>query len=113
MEPAAPTIVGKSLDYLHLTHTSENLGNAHFRFIHNVIDDEYNILYLLTYLLPGCLQLSCPVGPPGPPGPPGPDGAPGAPAKPGAPGEDGYDVQLEPDADLPCVICPAGPPGPR
>uniref|UniRef100_A0A914VM46 Nematode cuticle collagen N-terminal domain-containing protein n=1 Tax=Plectus sambesii TaxID=2011161 RepID=A0A914VM46_9BILA len=61
----------------------------------------------------GCLQLSCPVGPPGPPGPSGPDGAPGAPAKPGTPGEDGYDVQLEPDTDLPCVICPAGPPGPR
>lgn len=31
----------------------------------------------------------------------------------GATGEDGFDVQLQPEADMPCVICPAGPPGQR
>lgn len=33
--------------------------------------------------------------------------------KQGTPGEDGFDVQLQPEGDLPCVICPAGPPGQR
>lgn len=32
---------------------------------------------------------------------------------PGKEGEDGYDVQLESEPELPCVVCPAGPPGPR
>lgn len=38
---------------------------------------------------------------------------PGLAGNPGPPGEDGYDVELEPEDELPCVICPAGPPGQR
>lgn len=61
----------------------------------------------------GCFTLSCSMGPPGPPGLPGPDGSPGEPGSPGVAGQDGFDVQLESEPDLPCVICPAGPPGLR
>uniref|UniRef100_A0A915EPE2 Nematode cuticle collagen N-terminal domain-containing protein n=1 Tax=Ditylenchus dipsaci TaxID=166011 RepID=A0A915EPE2_9BILA len=45
--------------------------------------------------------------------PPGTDGTPGESGKQGPPGEDGFDVQLESEHDLPCVICPSGPPGQR
>ncbi|KAH7702173.1 Cuticle collagen dpy-7 precursor [Aphelenchoides avenae] len=65
------------------------------------------------HLCNGCYSLSCPSGMPGPSGPPGPDGLPGESGKQGSPGEDGFDVQLEPESDLPCVICPSGPPGQR
>uniref|UniRef100_A0A914HDW1 Nematode cuticle collagen N-terminal domain-containing protein n=1 Tax=Globodera rostochiensis TaxID=31243 RepID=A0A914HDW1_GLORO len=61
----------------------------------------------------GCHSLVCALGTPGPNGLPGPDGAPGEMGRQGQPGEDGFDVQLQPEADLPCVICPAGPPGQR
>ncbi|KAL3070453.1 hypothetical protein niasHT_032243 [Heterodera trifolii] len=61
----------------------------------------------------GCHSLACASGTPGPNGPPGPDGAPGEMGRQGQPGEDGLDVQLQPEADMPCVICPAGPPGQR
>ncbi|KHN74833.1 Collagen alpha-5(VI) chain [Toxocara canis] len=61
----------------------------------------------------GCYLLACPMGPTGPPGAPGPDGNPGDAGNQGPAGEDGFDVQLEPEPDLPCVICPAGPPGMR
>lgn len=27
---------------------------------------------------------------------------------PGKSGEDGFDVELEPEGDMPCVICPGG-----
>ncbi|KAK0404901.1 hypothetical protein QR680_017689 [Steinernema hermaphroditum] len=61
----------------------------------------------------GCNQLTCPMGPPGLSGAPGEDGLPGLPGNTGLSGEDGYDVELEPEDDLPCVICPGGPPGQR
>lgn len=61
----------------------------------------------------GCFTLACPMGMSGPPGSPGPDGQPGDAGKPGRTGEDGYDVILETEADMPCVVCPAGPPGQR
>jgi len=61
----------------------------------------------------GCITLSCQAGPPGPPGISGPEGNPGESGASGFVGDDGYDVQLEPEPDLPCVICPAGPPGAR
>uniref|UniRef100_F1LD61 Cuticle collagen dpy-7 n=1 Tax=Ascaris suum TaxID=6253 RepID=F1LD61_ASCSU len=61
----------------------------------------------------GCIQLSCPTGPPGLGGPAGEDGVPGLAGNPGPAGEDGFDVELAPEDDLPCVICPAGPPGQR
>ncbi|KAI1709356.1 collagen triple helix repeat (20 copies) domain-containing protein [Ditylenchus destructor] len=65
------------------------------------------------HLCHGCHTLSCPMGTPGPSGPPGQDGTPGESGKQGKSGEDGFDVQLESEHDLPCVICPAGPPGQR
>lgn len=58
-------------------------------------------------------MLSCQSGTPGLPGPPGEDGTPGDSGMPGKTGEDGYDVEVEPENDMPCVICPAGPPGQR
>lgn len=61
----------------------------------------------------GCVELMCPMGSSGNPGPPGSDGFPGKQGGPGLAGEDGYDVQLEQENDLPCVICPSGPPGQR
>ncbi|VDN56764.1 unnamed protein product [Dracunculus medinensis] len=61
----------------------------------------------------GCIQLSCPTGPPGLGGRPGQDGSPGMSGNPGAPGDDGFDIELAPEDDLPCIICPAGPPGQR
>ncbi|VBB34436.1 unnamed protein product, partial [Acanthocheilonema viteae] len=61
----------------------------------------------------GCYSLACPYGPPGSPGPSGLDGFPGDAGKQGKPGMDGYDIQLEPESDLPCVLCPTGPPGQR
>jgi len=60
-----------------------------------------------------CVRLECPRGTPGPPGSAGQDGVPGKPGIQGKPGLDGFDVQLEPEPDLPCVICPAGPNGLR
>lgn len=60
-----------------------------------------------------CQRLQCPIGPPGAPGSPGTDGTPGRLGYPGPPGGDGFDIQLDPMADLPCVICQAGPPGQR
>lgn len=67
----------------------------------------------LFTLIPGCFLLACPLGITGPPGPPGADGSPGDSGNQGPPGEDGYDVKLEAEPDLPCIICPAGPPGLR
>ncbi|VDK47471.1 unnamed protein product [Anisakis simplex] len=61
----------------------------------------------------GCFPLACPMGPTGPPGAPGPDGNPGDAGNQGPAGDDGYDVQLEAEPDLPCIVCPAGPPGMR
>ncbi|TKR58416.1 hypothetical protein L596_029864 [Steinernema carpocapsae] len=61
----------------------------------------------------GCFPLACPMGSSGPSGPPGADGNPGTSGNQGPPGEDGFDVQLEAEPDLPCVICPGGPPGQR
>ena len=61
----------------------------------------------------GCVQLSCPIGPPGGPGVVGTDGRDGKPGYVGAPGEDGYDIELRPEPDLPCIICPSGPLGIR
>uniref|UniRef100_A0A1I8B5J1 Col_cuticle_N domain-containing protein n=1 Tax=Meloidogyne hapla TaxID=6305 RepID=A0A1I8B5J1_MELHA len=61
----------------------------------------------------GCHSLTCQTGLPGPSGPSGTDGAPGETGKQGPTGDDGFDVQLQPEADMPCVICPAGPPGQR
>lgn len=58
-------------------------------------------------------MLACPTGPPGMPGGPGQDGHPGDVGGPGLAGEDGFDVQLESEPELPCVVCPGGPPGPR
>lgn len=59
------------------------------------------------------MQLACPVGPPGIPGAPGADGTPGDGGNQGISGEDGFDVQLESEPELPCVVCPGGPPGLR
>lgn len=61
----------------------------------------------------GCNSLACPQGISGSSGNSGADGFPGENGKQGAAGADGIDIELLPQADLPCVICPAGPPGQR
>lgn len=61
----------------------------------------------------GCHPLGCLTGPPGESGKGGDDGVPGTPGSPGEPGSDGFDIQLENEPELPCVICPGGPPGQR
>lgn len=69
--------------------------------------------FLIYQNFKGCIQLNCPIGNAGLTGPPGEDGLPGESGLPGKSGEDGYDIELEPENDLPCIICPGGPPGQR
>ncbi|KAE9555262.1 hypothetical protein FO519_001513 [Halicephalobus sp. NKZ332] len=61
----------------------------------------------------GCGPLSCPPGQVGEPGSPGDDGIPGMPGNSGPAGQDGFDIEMELQEELPCVICPGGPPGKR
>uniref|UniRef100_A0A915DLS1 Nematode cuticle collagen N-terminal domain-containing protein n=1 Tax=Ditylenchus dipsaci TaxID=166011 RepID=A0A915DLS1_9BILA len=92
---------------LHINQASHDLSPKAAQFFSRKVRSPWS-----KQICSGCNQLSCQAG--------GlitrsswEDGTPGTSGMPGKSGNDGYDVELEPENDLPCVICPAGPPGQR